>query len=188
MTLPPKLDLTETTIHSDRIWEGKVVNLKRDIVSLPNGKQGFREVVEHPGGVVVLPILPDGRILFVEQYRYALGEHLLELPAGKLEPGENPMAAIQRELMEETGYEAKAWEELSYIYTAPGFCSEKLWLYRATELVQLADAHKDPTIHLDEDEFLRCIALTLDEARAKIRTREIVDAKTVSLLALGFCF
>lgn len=184
LTTPP--DFFEKTLSTQRIHEGRVIQLRRDEVELPNGRKAYREVAEHPGGVVVLPVLDDGRLIFVEQFRYPLGHTLLELPAGKLEPGEAPLESIRRELIEETGYEADHWEELSYIFTAPGFCNEKLWLFKAHGLRQV---HEEGTCaHNPEEqvEFLRCLTFTPEEAFQKVRERKIVDAKTICLLTLGF--
>lgn len=180
------IDFTEKTLSSHLIHDGRVIKVRRDEVELPNGKRAYREVADHPGGVVALPILPDGRIIFVEQFRYPLGHHLLELPAGKLEYGEDPLDAIRRELIEETGYEASEWEEMSFVYPCPGFCNEKLWLFRASGLRQL---HAQGTCAMDPEEqheFVHCSTLTPQEAFAKIRQREIVDAKTICLLTLVF--
>lgn len=174
----------EKTLSTELIFKGKVATVRRDMALDPGGREVVREVVEHPGGVVVCPVLDDGRILFVEQWRYPLQRTLLELPAGKLDwhdgVPEDPLKAIQRELLEETGYEAAHWEELTYIFTAPGFCNEKLWLYKATGLTDTQRRHPD------EDEWLDVVLLTPEEAFEKIRTREIVDAKTVTLLLLCF--
>jgi ADP-ribose pyrophosphatase len=179
-------DFMEKTLSSQRIHEGRVIQLRRDEVELPNGKRAYREVAEHPGGVVVLPLRDDGKILFVEQFRYPLGHTLLELPAGKLEPGEAPLISIQRELIEETGYEADHWEELSCIYTAPGFCNEKLWLFRAQGLRQIHETGTCAHNPEEQVEFLRLLALTPQEAFDKMRDRQIVDAKTICLLSLAF--
>jgi ADP-ribose pyrophosphatase len=181
---PP--NLVETQLSSTPMHQGMVIQIRKDEVRLPNGNTAWREVAEHPGGVVVLAITDVGTILFVEQFRYALGRPLLELPAGKLDPGEIPLHAIQRELMEETGYSAESWEELSQIYTAPGFCDEKLWLYRAKGLKKVYDqgtCADDPATQI---EFLRCIELSPEIVFEKIRSREIVDAKTICLMSLGF--
>ncbi len=184
-TNPAVSHFEEKTLESRVIYEGKVAKLREDIALHPSGAHVRREVVEHPGGVTVCPILDDGRIVFVEQWRYPLNRTLLELPAGKLDwhdgIPEDPMKAIQRELWEETGYEAKHWEELTTIYTAPGFCNEKLWLYKATGLFNGNKTHQP-----SEHEWLDVILLTPQDAMAKIRDREIVDAKTVALLCLCF--
>jgi ADP-ribose pyrophosphatase len=194
----PSLDKTEPphhfyekTLSSELIFKGKVATVRVDKVLHPSGAVVEREVVEHPGGVVVCPILDDGRIIFVEQWRYPLQRTLLELPAGKLDwtdgVPENPFDAIRRELWEETGYEADEWQEITTIYTAPGFCNEKLWLYKATHL---RDArHKqngDSTQQPSEHEWLDVVLLTPEEAIEKIRRREIADSKTVALLCLVF--
>lgn len=175
----------EKTLESRVIHTGRVATLRIDQALHPSGATVEREVVEHPGGVVVCPILDDGRIVFVEQWRYPLRRTLLELPAGKLDwtdgVPEDPGEAIRRELWEETGYEAKNWEELTYIYTAPGFCDEKLWLYKATGLFNGNKTHQP-----SEHEWLDVILLTPEAAMQKIRNRDIVDAKTVSLLCLCF--
>ncbi|MEB3287560.1 MAG: NUDIX hydrolase [Vampirovibrionales bacterium] len=172
------LDFSETTLSQKMIHTGKIINVRVDQARQPDGKPCVREVVEHPGGVTILPILDDGRLIFVEQWRYPLGRLLLEFPAGKLDPGErsNPLGAAQRELLEETGYTASSWELLSEIFTAPGFCDEKLWFYRATGLLK-ADYHQG-----DDDEFIELKILSVEEALQKVKTREIVDAKTLSLL------
>jgi ADP-ribose pyrophosphatase len=177
------LDLTETCLSSTPIFEGRVLRFKRDEVRLPNGHTGIREIAMHPGGVVVLPILDDGRLILVAQYRYALGRVSLELPAGKLDGGEEPFAAIQRELREETGYVASQWDHLGCIHTAPGFCDEKLWLYRASGLTPQALTPEEKAASDTHDEFLERVVLTPAEVLEKIRTHEITDAKTICLMS-----
>src|SRR5690606_20871996 len=133
-------------VSSRRVMRGRVFSVRRDVVRLPDGRHVRREVVEHPGAVVVAPLLDDGRILFVRQYRYAAGRHLVELPAGTLEPGEDPAATAARELQEECGCRAGRLEPLGTFYSAPGFCTELLHAYAALDLVP-AVAEPDP----DED-------------------------------------
>ena len=171
--------LFERTVAQSVVHTGTVITTRRDEAELPDGQRATRDVVEHPGGVVILPVLDDGRILLVRQWRYPLGRTLIEVPAGKLDPGEHadPMAAARRELMEETGYEPAHMEELTSIYTSPGFCDERLWLYKATGLRKIAD-HNDVKA---DDEFIDLLTVTVDEAFAMARSGEILDAKTLCL-------
>jgi ADP-ribose pyrophosphatase len=192
--------LEEKTLSSEIVFQGKIATVRVDEALHPSGAKVRREVVGHPGGVVVCPILDDGRIIFVRQWRYPLKQPLLELPAGKLDwtdgIPENPAEAIKRELMEETGYQASQWEEKGCLFTAPGFCDEKLWLYKATGLVQIDkgvsisdSSTSEPSTEQhqpSEIEWLNLIFLTPQEAWNKCITGEITDAKTVALLA--FCF
>ncbi len=177
----PDSNLEEKTLRSELVYTGRVVNVYNDEAELPDGKIRPRDLIKHPGGVVVLPILNDGRVVFVRQWRYALGHPLLELPAGKLEPSEAPLAAIQRELAEETGYQAKHWEELTHIYTSPGFCDEKLWLYKATGLEEAKNVETT-----DDEENIQLVFLTPEEIRNRVRDRTLVDAKTLCLLGMVF--
>jgi ADP-ribose pyrophosphatase len=169
----------EITLSSQRLEEGVVVNFRRDQARNAFGQTVVREVVEHPGGVCVLPVLSDGRFVMVRQFRYPLGRFLLEFPAGKLDvPGEAPEDAIRRELLEETGYLAHTWESLGSLYTAPGFCNEKIYLYRATDL------HKPETpVANVEDEAIECHLLEPQEILKRLQAHEIEDAKTLSLLS-----
>ncbi len=155
------------------VYKGRVFNTIVDEVEYESGNKGVREVAEHPGGAVVLPVTNDGRIAFVYQYRYPLDGYLYELPAGKLEPGEPPEVCARRELQEETGYEAGSLEKLTAIYTTPGFCTEKLHIFIARDL-------KDGKQHLEEGELgLSIKYLTPAEAFDMVRQNEIVDAKTI---------
>ena len=141
------MNFEEKTLTSEYVFNGKVIDVKRDNILVSNGHKSIREVVEHSGGVVILAIR-DNNILLVKQYRYPLKETAIELPAGKLEKDENPDFASKRELQEETGYIAKKWTKLGYIFTSPGFCDEKLHLYLAQELKYVK---QNP----DEDEMKR---------------------------------
>jgi len=173
-----KLDnLTEHCLSSKLIHEGKVIQLKLDEISLPNGNTSRREVVIHNGGVVIVPIRPDGKLVLVEQYRYAVGQRLLEFPAGRLNKGEDPQEAALRELIEETGYRAGEIKKLGHIFTAPGFSNERLHIYLATELTA---GEANP----DEDEFVEPIVLSREELMHKIQNGEVHDAKTLSALTL----
>ncbi|MDJ0625382.1 MAG: NUDIX hydrolase [Candidatus Caenarcaniphilales bacterium] len=166
-------NFAEECIESKLIHKGSILEFKLDKVRLPNGKTSSRELVLHPGGIVIIPITRDGKFVLVEQYRYATGEKLTEFPAGRLNLKEDPTEAARRELTEETGYTAGKIESLGFIYTAPGFCNEKLFMFLATEL---QEGKPNP----DEDEFVRTIHLSRDELSQKIKSREITDAKTIA--------
>ena len=123
------MEFTEKTLSTKRVYDGKVVFVDYDDIETSDGHKSFREVIRHPGGVVIVAEKDENTILMVKQFRYPLKSVSLELPAGKLEYGENPNDAAPRELEEETGYIAKTWKSLGYIYTTPGICDEKLYLY-----------------------------------------------------------
>lgn len=175
-----QLDLTETQISSELIKQGQVLGIRKDIVRLPNGNTGEREVVTHPGGVVVVPVLPNGNYLLVKQYRYAIGQLLLEFPAGKRDKvngsPEDLLLCAKRELEEETGYAANKWESLHFIHTAPGFSNEKLYFYRASDLVAL-DSPKT-----EEDEFIILEEYSLETLLAMVKSGKLTDAKTICLI------
>jgi ADP-ribose pyrophosphatase len=169
----------ETLISSQHHYTGRVISVKADTVLNPQGETVYRDVVTHPGGVCVLPILPDGRILLIEQYRYATGQVLLEAPAGKLDvEGEAPFEAIQRELWEETGYTAEHWEPWGFIYTAPGFCNERIYLYKAWGLSPSSTPR--PII---EDEIIEPKPYTWEALKQIMANNQLEDAKTLALLA-----
>lgn len=165
------MELSEKTLNSEKLFDGKIVKVFRDDIETSDGNKSFREVVKHSGGVVVLAIKGD-KILFVRQFRYPMKEVLLELPAGKLESGENPADAIKRELEEETGFCAKKWTDLGYVYTSPGYCDEKLYLYKAEDLYYTER-------HPDIGEILEPIEISINDAIKMIKNGEIVDAKTL---------
>jgi len=155
------------------IHRGKVFNTIVDEIEYDSGNKSSRQIAEHPGGAVVLPLLDDGRIIFVHQYRYPLKEYLYELPAGKLEPNESPEVCAKRELEEETGYEAGRLEKLIAIFTSPGFSDEKLHIYLARNL--RAGKQK-----LEEGELgLTLKYIPVKEAFHMVKTNEIVDAKSI---------
>ncbi|MEJ7613537.1 MAG: hypothetical protein DFNUSKGM_001257 [Candidatus Fervidibacter sacchari] len=170
-------ELTEVLIESDRVFEGRLISVRKDTVRLPNGRTSTREVVVHPGAVAVVPMLEDGRVILVKQYRHAVGKILMEIPAGTLYPDETPEECALRELREEVGYAAGRLEKLTSVYLAPGYSTELIHLFLATDL-QPAEGETD------EDEFLKPVTLTLDEAVAQIANGEIQDAKTVAALLL----
>ena len=162
---------TEKTIDSTRIFEGKVVRLRRDTVELENGKQTFREVIDHPGGVSILAMDENEKIFFVRQFRYPFGRTLLELPAGKLEPGEDPADSGRRELREETGCTAGRFVSMGKLIPTCAYDTEVIHLYFASDLTF---GEQD----LDENEFLSVERYTLDEALQMVLDGEIIDAKT----------
>ncbi|MBB6635484.1 NUDIX domain-containing protein [Cohnella thailandensis] len=166
----------EQTIESKPIYDGRIIKVQVDTVRLPNGETSTRELVRHPGAVAVIALL-DGKLLVVEQFRKALERAQVEIPAGKLEPGEDPREAALRELEEETGYRAKTIRHLQTFSTSPGFAEEVIHLYYADDL-------EAGEVNLDEEEFLTCEAITLEQADAYIREGRIYDAKT--LLAVAY--
>jgi ADP-ribose pyrophosphatase len=158
-------------------YEGRLLRLEVDRVAEPGGVQALREVVRHPGSAVVLPLTPEGRLVLVRQYRYAVGGFLWEAPAGHIEPGELPVQAACRELVEETGYYPNRLEKLLEFYPAPGFTDELMHLFFAGELEQ-----KGPSPEADEK--IEVKAFTLEEAQDMVASKKIRDAKT--LVGLSF--
>ncbi len=167
------MDYSEKVLRHVNRYEGVIVQVDMEMVEVPNGNVTMREVVRHPGGVCVLALDDDGMVAMVRQYRFPIDAHLLELPAGKLEPGEEPLPAAKRELSEETGIEADEWRDLGFIYTSPGFSTEKLYMYLATGL------HHGQQ-HLDLNEFLDVEYHSLDSLCAMVLSGEIADGKTVA--------
>lgn len=165
--------LEEKTIKTEKIYDGRVISLQVEDVELPNGKTSKREIIKHPGAVAILPITDEGKIVMVEQYRKALERTLVEIPAGKLERGEDPKHCAQRELEEETGYVCEKLDWLISFYTSPGFADEIVHLYVATGLTK-----KENAASLDEDEFVNLLEISLSEAKQYIEEQKIYDAKT----------
>lgn len=170
------MNLTERTVSSQTLFEGKIVRLTLDQVQLPDGKPARREVVYHPGGVGVLALDEDNNVTLVRQYRYPIRKVLLEVPAGKLDHGaeEDRLLGAQRELSEETGLEAGEWTYLGYTLASPGFCDEALHMYLARKLTRKES-------HLDEDEFLDVVTMPFDELVRQVMDGTVTDAKTVAL-------
>ena len=169
------MNLHETTLSSETLFTGRILTLRHDTVQLPNGNHASREVIEHPGGVCVCAVTDEDTVLLVEQFRYPYGDVLLEVPAGKLERGEDPLLCGQRELHEETGCTATTYHPLGVIYPSPGYVRESIYLYYATGLTR---GEAQP----DEDEFLRVVEMPLSEAVAMAANGEIRDAKTIAAL------
>ena len=162
---------TETTLSSEEIFNGRVIRVTYDKVLLENGNTSTREVVHHHGGACILPVDENQTITLVRQYRYALGEEMWELPAGKLEKDENPFEAAKRELAEECGLTADHFVDLGVVYPTVGYDSEKIYLWAATGLHNVSQ-------HLDEDEFLDVVKMPLDEALRLVLDGTIKDSKT----------
>ncbi len=169
------MDLTEKKVSSEEIYKGVVFTVTKDSILLPDGRPGRRDLVHSNGGVVILPVDRDGNITLVRQFRYAHGRVLLEAVAGKLETGEEPFPAAQRELREETGFTAESWDDLGPIVTSPGFLTENLYLYLARELTA---GEQD----LDDGEFLNTVKLPFREAWEMALDGRIDDAKTLAVL------
>jgi ADP-ribose pyrophosphatase len=165
--------LEEKTLHSEEIFSGKVISLHVQDVELPNGKQSKREIIKHPGAVAILAVTDENKIVMVEQYRKALERTIVEIPAGKLEKGEQPEVCARRELEEETGYVCENLELLTSFYTSPGFADEIVHVYLAKGL-----SKKENSAALDEDEFVNLEELTLTEAMKYVKDQKIYDAKT----------
>lgn len=167
----------EVTIKSEKIYDGKILNLRVDTVELPEKKYTKREIVEHNGGVGVIAINENDEIILVRQYRQAISTNILEIPAGKLEINEEPKNTALRELQEETGYSARKLEYICELYPTPGYCTEKIYLYEAIGLIE-------GNQNLDEHEFVEVIKIPFDEAYEKTTNGEIVDAKTIVAILL----
>ena len=165
------MDYTEKCLNSEEVYRGRIIYVHRDRVGLPDGGEGVREIVEHSGGVAVIPVDDEGNVWCVRQYRYAFAEHMLEVPAGKLEPGEDPLECAVRELSEETGFTAENYTFLGALLPSPGYCKETLYLYLATGL-------KPGKAHLDPGEFLDVERHSLTELTEMVLRNELPDAKT----------
>ncbi|MGN1078145.1 MAG: NUDIX hydrolase [Candidatus Gallimonas sp.] len=166
------MKLKEKTVRRNYVYQGKIINVRCDDAELPDGRACRREIVEHSGGAAVLCV-KDGKIALVKQYRYAYGEEIYEIPAGKLNAGEDPEKAAGRELTEETGLIASRLVLLFTLYPSPGYTNEKIYVYR-TEGV------KEGVQKLDEGEFLDAEFLPVDEVKGMIARGEIRDAKTIA--------
>jgi ADP-ribose pyrophosphatase len=168
----------ETVLASERIYEGRLINLRVDQVRTSTGIETVREIVEHPGAVAIIALDEAERVLLVKQYRHAVRAVTLEIPAGTLEPDEDPLEAAQRELREETGYRAGQLERLGVIYTAPGFSTEYIHFFLATQLT--ADR-----LTMDEDEVIDLLRSPLAGVVELVRSGQIDDGKTVGGLLLA---
>ena len=171
-------DLIETKLSSITVYDGKLLHVKCDLVRLPNGREASREWIQHPGAAAVLPMLSDGRVVLVRQYRYPVQSVTLEIPAGKLDGLEDPMECAKRELAEETGYRATEWVSLGAVATSPGFCNEVIHLYLAKGLT-MGETNWDP------DEYVELEYYTVDELLEAIKNEDIKDGKSLAGLMLA---
>ncbi|WP_373740391.1 NUDIX hydrolase [Neisseria sp.] len=167
------MDLTEKQLSSETMYEGSFITIRRDKILLPNGNESYRVVIRHPGAACVLAVTDNDEVVLVRQWRYAVGKPLLELPAGKLDFGEDPAVCALRELGEETPYTADTVELLNTFYTAVGFCDEIMYLYKAHG-VRLGS-----TLENDEDEFTETVLLSREAVKTALKNNEIQDAKTL---------
>jgi ADP-ribose pyrophosphatase len=166
-------DLTERPISSELVYDGKLLHVRRDKVRLPDGGVAEREYIRHPGAVLIIALLDSGELVMERQFRYPLQRDMIELPAGKIDPGEPPLATAKRELLEETGYAASEWRHLSTIHLAIGYSDERIEVFLAKGLRQ-----EQPK--LDDEEFLEVFTLPLATALEWVREGKITDAKTLS--------
>jgi ADP-ribose pyrophosphatase len=169
--------LVEARVDGEAVFDGKLLHVRRDTVRLPDGGLATREYIIHPGAVLMLPVLSDGRLVVVRQFRYPIGHVLLEFPAGKLDPGESALATAERELKEEAGYRAARWEFFGRIHPVVSYSTEVIELYLAEDLTHVGAA-------LDEGEFLEVVTMSVEDMLAALDRGEITDAKTVAALLL----
>ncbi len=170
--------LTEQVLSSEPLYLGKLVHLYLEEVKLPNGEPGRREIIKHPGAVAMVPLHKNGDVLLVRQFRLAANQVMLEIPAGTLNPGEDPLLAAGRELQEEVRVRAGKLERIGGQFAAPGYTTEYIHLYLATDLTVAP-------LELDEDEFLEIVRMPFDEAIRRVLAGEINDSKTISALLLA---
>lgn len=170
--------LEETQLRTESVFDGVLLDVRRDAVRLPDGTETVREYVRHPGAVVIIAVLPDGHLLFERQFRYPLRKAFFELPAGKIDAGEEILECAIRELREETGYVAKLWEHLGVMHPCIGYSDERIEIFMARDLTEVGHAR-------DEGEFLEVLSMAVEEAEQAVLDGLITDGKTISALFLG---
>lgn len=174
------MDFYEKTLNEQLIYKGKIIDVVKQQVKLPNGKEGTREIVKHSGAVAILTYKDENTLIFVKQFRKPIDMEILEIPAGKIEEGEDKKACGERELEEETGYRAKNFEYLGKVVTSPGFTDEYIYIYKATELYKGREDIKD------EDEFINLIEIDKKELKSLIKDGKIIDAKSISAIMFDY--
>lgn len=170
--MPKDQHLTETTLHSENVYDGVLMKVYKDTVRLPNGATSIREYTKHPGAVMLVPVLPNGNYIMERQFRYPLNKVFLEFPAGKMDAGEDPLDTAHRELREETGYVAEKLEYLTTIHPVISYSTEAILLYKAEGLTET-------TRQLDDNEFLDVIEVSPADLMEQIRSGEVSDVKTI---------
>lgn len=160
-------------VKSEKVFNGKIIDVYHDTITLPDGRTALREVVKRNNAAAILPVDKDGKIIFVKQYRHPVGDLVIEIPAGVLEKDENPLECAKRELEEETSYKTENIKLLTKMYSAIGFCDEQIYIYLAEDLEQ-------GQFNLDEDEFIEVEKYSLDEAIELIFNQTIIDSKTIA--------
>ncbi|MDL5033476.1 NUDIX hydrolase [Pelomonas sp. APW6] len=164
--------LVETRLRGEEVFHGRFLKVQCDTVRLPGGREATREFIRHPGAVMVVPLLRDGRLLLERQYRHPMGQVMLEFPAGKLDPQESPLACGRRELREETGYRAREWAYAGVLHNAIAYSDEAIHILFARDLIEGPAA-------LDEGEFVECLSMSVEELDAACRDGRVTDAKTL---------
>ena len=172
------MDFTEKKLSSEPLYKSHFVSITRDRVQLPNGHTSYRVVINHSGAAAILAVTDQDEVILVKQYRYAVGQELLEIPAGRLEPGEDPAVCAARELAEETPYTAQKVELIQAFYSAPGYWSEKMYLYKAIGV------EKNSQLSPDKDEFVETELLSRSKTKIAIEKGKIQDLKTLFALNL----
>ncbi|MBU5300685.1 NUDIX hydrolase [Clostridium sporogenes] len=172
------MNFYEKTLEEEEIYKGKIINVVKQRVKLPNGKESFREIVKHPGAVAILAYKDEDTVLLIKQFRKAIDKDIFEIPAGKIEKGEDIESSALRELEEETGYKAKKMEYLGKIVTSPGFSDEYIYIYKAFDLYKGKDGLED------EDEFIDLMEISIDKLKEYIKDGKVIDGKTISAVMM----
>lgn len=173
---PEHRHLIETKLDGAQVYKGKLLDVRQDRVSLPDGHESTREYIVHPGAVVIIPLLDNGDLIFERQFRYPLQKTFIELPAGKIDPGEDIQTTAIRELLEETGYSAREWRHLGMMHPCIGYSNEVIEIFLARGL------QRESGQQLDHGEFIDMLTMSLEDALLAVRGGEITDSKTLSAL------